>query len=177
MKQHKDEKSMVAFTLTELLIVLACLLVLAGLILPALQRHHVCKIDCVNNLKQIGLSFRTWALDNHDKLPMEISVTNGGAMELVSMGTVFPVFAVMSNELSTPKILICPEENDPKRIAASTFQSTIPKGSAPVVPFTNDNNVSYFVRLDVNQTNPPFFCRVIETWRLGVFRPRMAYWK
>jgi prepilin-type processing-associated H-X9-DG protein len=86
---------------------------------------------------------------------MEISVTNGGAMELVSMGTVFPVFAVMSNELSTPKILICPEENDPKRIAASTFQSTIPKGSAPVVPFTNDNNVSYFVRLDVNQTNPP----------------------
>ena len=86
---------------------------------------------------------------------MEISVTNGGAMELVNAGKVFPVFGVMSNELSTPKILICPTEDDPKRVAARTFQNTISQGSTPVIPFTNDNNISYFVGLDVNQTNPP----------------------
>jgi hypothetical protein len=36
---------------------------------------------------------------------MQVSVTNGGTMELVNGGTVFEHFLVMSNELSTPKLL------------------------------------------------------------------------
>src|SRR5882724_8113127 len=110
-----------AFTLIELLIVVAIIAVLAAIILPSMARQGCVpgqRINCVNNLKQIGLAFRTWALDNNDKYPMQVSVTNGGAMEIVSTGTVFTVFQVMSNELSTPKILFCPEESDPKRIAA-----------------------------------------------------------
>ncbi len=48
------------------------------------------RIQCVNNLKQIGLAMRVWSLDNHDAYP--------------------PNFQVISNELSTPKILICPSD-------------------------------------------------------------------
>ena len=129
--------------------------ILAAIILPSLARRTNCnmKVKCANNLKQMGLAFRTWALDNGDKYPMEISVTNGGAMEIISTGTVFTVFQVMSNELSTSKILFCPEETDPKCTSATTFQGSVPAGTS-AVPFTNDNNVSYFAGLDTQDNNP-----------------------
>src|SRR6266566_4742026 len=152
-RKHSAE----AFTVVELLIVVACLSILAPIILPGMARHSHCtmRINCTNHLKQIGLCFRTWSLDNNDNLPMQVSVTNGGAMEMVTAGTPFAAFQVMSNELSTPKILVCPEENDRKRIAADTFCSTAPRGTPPnLIPFTSDNNVSYFVALDAQDTFP-----------------------
>ncbi len=154
--KSNHEQEVGAFTITELLIVVGCLLVLSAIILPQLARPHGhdCRINCTNNLKQLALAFRSWALDNNDRFPMELSVTNGGARELLNAGNVFSVFQVMSNELSTPKILFCPTEDDPKRIAASTFQSTVPQGSSSnLVPFTGDRNVSYFVGVDATQTN------------------------
>src|SRR6266478_1671008 len=137
-----------AFTVVELLIVVACLSILAAIILPGMARQNCAvaqKINCINNLRQIGLACRTWALDHNDKFPVQVSITNGGAMEIVATGTAFTAFEVMSNELSTPKILFCPQEDDRKRIAADTFCSSVPRGPSPsYIPFTNDNNLSYF---------------------------------
>lgn len=45
---------------------------------------------CVNNLKQFGLAVRVWAVDNADVTP--------------------PSIVCMSNELSTPKVLVCPAD-------------------------------------------------------------------
>src|SRR2546428_12227388 len=101
----RQKNSQEAFTVIELLIVVSVLAILAAIILPGLARpwrHPGQQINCANNLKQVGLSFRTWALDNGDKSPMQVSVTNGGTMELVGAGMTFMHFAVMSNELSTP---------------------------------------------------------------------------
>ncbi len=144
-----------AFTLIELLIVVVSLGILAAILLPALARSriHPSRINCANNLKQVAISFRTWALDNNEKFPMQVSVTNGGTMELVNSGLVFPHFLVMSNELSTPKILICPEDENPARTEATTFGS-LPGDATPQIPFTNDNNVSYFVGVDADQSQP-----------------------
>jgi hypothetical protein len=47
-------------------------------------------IACINNLKQLGLSVRTWAIDNGDVSP--------------------PDLLSMTNEMSTPKILFCPAD-------------------------------------------------------------------
>jgi len=147
------------FTLIEFMFVVVAVAVLVALFLPAMTRrpHRHPRINCINNLKQVGLSFRQWALDNNDKFPMQVSVTNGGTMELVESGNVYVHFQVMSNELNTPKILFCSQESNPKRQPATTFASAIPAGTPGQVPFTNDNNVSYFVGVDAVDTSPQMF--------------------
>jgi prepilin-type processing-associated H-X9-DG protein len=132
------------FTLVGLLVIVAVLAILAALLLPALakakQKAH--SINCVNNLKQCGLAFRIWEGDNDDKMPMAVPVEKGGTKEFITGADTFRHFQVMSNELSTPKILVCPNDT---RTAANNF-----------VPLSN-KNVSYFVGLEANDSNPQRF--------------------
>src|SRR5688500_11390172 len=122
MKQNSKTNG---FTLIDLLLVIVVLFILAAMLMPACIRSRAsrarvgARVNCTNNLKQIGLAFRVWAGEHQDRLPSQVSVTNGGAMEAVMAGDVAAVFRVMSNELNTPKILFCP--TDKKRIQAITF--------------------------------------------------------
>jgi len=142
-------RSEAALTLFEVGVVLAILVILAAVFLSVLadSRRKEARVFCSNNLKLVGLSYRIWEGDNNDKFPMAISVTNGGTRELTQAGNAVASYQVMSNELSTAKILICPGEpgypGDTNRIYNTNFATL------------SNSNVSYFVGVDViDDSNP-----------------------
>ena len=145
MKPRLSNRLTAALTLVEVMVLVFVLAVLVAIILPALAKAKTgSRIHCINCLKQIGLSYQVWAGDNSGKYPIEISITNGGSMEMAAKGDVVATFQVMSNELSTPRILVCPQ--DANRSAATNFYSGI-----------TAKNISYFVGLDANTNSPHTF--------------------
>lgn len=134
-------------TYIELMVVMIIIGIAALILLPALTyrarpRTRSPRINCVNNLKQIGVAFRTWALDHGESYPMRVSVTNGGTMETVAQA--YRSFQVMSNELSTPKVLLCPAEK--RRYVATNFLGDLANAK-----------ISYFVGVDATQEMPQMF--------------------
>ena len=94
---------------------------------------------CINNLKEIGISYKIWAEDNHDKYPFEVSVTNGGSLELA--GQPWKTYPVMSNILSSPKVLTCPLDLA-RWPQATNFEADL------------KDHLSYFIGLDGHSGNP-----------------------
>jgi competence protein ComGC len=94
-------------TLVELLCVIVVVIILLGVIMPpGHDRNKAIGITCLVYLKNVGLAYRTWASDNNDLFPFQVSTNQQGTLELTN--DIAAQFRVLSNELATPKIAICP---------------------------------------------------------------------
>ena len=130
------------------------------------------RIRCVNNLKQIGIATRIYAIDNQDRFPWQVPQTEGGTAEIAQPQSdtdvlldsdgepIFDVnawlhFQALSNALSNPKVLRCPR--DDSRTQANSFSSNKPRGATGrnIIPF-DQNSVSYWLRTDpeVDEARP-----------------------
>jgi hypothetical protein len=145
MKPNHARRTTGGFSGWDALAVVVVVMVATFLLLPASRgcKAKAGRISCVNGLKQIGLAYRMWANDNSGQFPwvVEPSSTNGGTLSYAASTNVWRHFQIISNEINTPKVCVCPDD-----LARTKVQSWD--------AFTNNSHLSYFLGMDADETKP-----------------------
>lgn len=155
------------FTLVELLVVIAIIGVLVALLLPAVQqaREAARRIQCSNNLKQVGLALHNYH-DTHQKFPGgNVNCCEGtwqmSILPFIEQDNLFEMYVYQAGlrYSDSPNFLVTS-----KRLSALTCPSDIP--NAPIAanatrpdPLTSHNyaaNYGNTVLLGGSSTNPVF---------------------
>jgi len=168
-KQGKDA----AFTLVELLVVMAIIAILAAIALPVLARAQdsAKRGACVSNTRQLGVAFKLWLGDNNDRFP--IAVTERESTDTTRFGTIpqtpagvapFSIRGQLKPYIASTNLINTSANSDP---GANTFRcrSSLPwPAPGPGQWFTTDygfnlseaNYTPGFGESDWYQANPSY---------------------
>jgi hypothetical protein len=138
MRYRIVDRKCAGLTAVEVLVIVATLMIAAAVLVPAFAPERSSRrLRCVNNLKQIGTVFINWSHDREIGLPWTVPIKQGGTLE--QSNELFRNFQVISNELASTKLLVCPQ--DTGRKSARDFDE-----------LTNQN-ISYLLGLDADRPN------------------------
>jgi prepilin-type N-terminal cleavage/methylation domain-containing protein/prepilin-type processing-associated H-X9-DG protein len=138
-----------AFTLVEMLVVIAIIAILAALLLPALigGKQRAKRILCETQLQQMGIAFQSFSHDHNSKFPMQVSIADGGSQDVLQSESSttgmfyieYRYFQPLGSILETPRVLVCPTDT---RLPALSFN------------VLQNSNVSYFVGVNAQYDQP-----------------------
>lgn len=126
----------------EVIIIIGVMIFFVVCILPVLMAANkgAKAFNCLNNLKQIGLAHQLWVGDLNNQFPLLTFAADNDGGKSTRNDSAYVLWQAMSNQLNTPKILVCPA--DTKRTIATSFATGF--GNA---------NISYFLNAAA-KTNP-----------------------
>jgi prepilin-type processing-associated H-X9-DG protein len=134
MRLHGYRRTDPGLTLVEVVVVIFAFFVLAATLLAAVNAPRVRNsVGCVNHLKQLALAFA--------QSPATAIATGNVLTVSGGKGIAESIFQGMSNELASPRILVCP--GDRARIPVGSFANPI-----------TARNASYFINLDSHEASP-----------------------
>jgi prepilin-type N-terminal cleavage/methylation domain-containing protein len=146
-RNSQTETAGSAFTLVELLIVIAIIAILASILLPVLSaaQQRAKAVQCLNNVKQIGSAGLVYLGDNNDFFPYGVNVQNDSTFATNTSWFVMLMTYIGASTNSHPRLYVCPSDT-----AALTV--TFPDG---YIRFQEDYRANDYVFRDYSRNPAP----------------------